>query len=206
MEHLKAVKSLEMLTLRTTQLTDESLRHVAEMKSLRRLDLHGSGQPGSVTGENFSIDALRQLKALPKLRTLWLTNFRSPGGYLGLKELTQLRELSLMMADIRTEELEALEKALPNTTIHCASGAGFRRPITKRGREYSPNQPPDNDAAVTTTNGDPLVRQDRSSTIRYNVQSGLLANSPAIQLPAVLTLSVRDQALSSPVVFDYAPN
>ncbi|MDA1049938.1 MAG: TIGR03067 domain-containing protein [Planctomycetota bacterium] len=135
MEHLKAVTSLQMLTLRTTRLTDESLRHMAEMQSLRRLDLHGSGQPGFAPGENFSINALRQLKALPKLHALWLTNFRSSGGYLGLADLTQLRELSLMMADIRTEDLDALEAALPNTTIHCASGGGSRRPITKRGRE-----------------------------------------------------------------------
>jgi hypothetical protein len=112
-----------------------SVRDVAEMKSLKRLDLHGSGEPGFVTGEKFSINALRQLSALPKLRTLWLTNIRSSGSYLGLADLTQLRELSLMMADIRTDELVVLEEALPNTIITCVSGGGLRRPSVKRGQK-----------------------------------------------------------------------
>ena len=170
MEYLKAVKTLEMLTLRTTQLTDESLRHIAEMKSLTRLDLHGSGQPGFSPGDNFSINALRQLKALPKLRSLWLTNFQSPGGYLALADLTQLRELSLLMADVRSDDLDALKEALPHTTIHSATGGGTRLPKAKQDQSPAPNQPADNGAAVPTANGDPLVRQHRSPMVRYGVQ------------------------------------
>jgi hypothetical protein len=123
-------------------LTDESLRHLAEVKTLKRIDLHGSGEPGPFAGTVFSIAGVQRLKALPELRTLWLTNVESAGGYSGLKELAQLRELSLMMTNIRGDELEALEAALPNTTIHAATGGGYvRTPKTKRASKAMPMTP-----------------------------------------------------------------
>ena len=59
---------------------------------------------------------------------MWLTNFDLPGeGYLGLKELSQLRELTLMMCNASKAELEQLEVALPNTFITSSSGGwGFQ--------------------------------------------------------------------------------
>ena len=45
----------------------------------------------------------------------------------GPQELAQLRELTLVMTDIRGNELEALEEALPNMTIHAATGGDFVR-------------------------------------------------------------------------------
>jgi hypothetical protein len=126
---LKALKKLQHFSLRASQVTDASIAHLMEIKTLTRLDLHGSGHPGSVAGARFSIESLRRLKELPKLRTLYLTNFRVSGGYLRLKELTQLRELSLSMCDIPSSEVEQLEEALPNTVIHAMSGGGLiRRP------------------------------------------------------------------------------
>jgi len=108
-------------------LTDEALSHLAGIKSLTRIDLHGSGEPGVNLGRCFTITGVQQLKALPDLRTLWLTNVDAAGGFLGLKELTQLRVLTLMMTNIRDDELDALEAALPNTRIH-ATGGGDSRP------------------------------------------------------------------------------
>ena len=67
---------------------------------------------------------LKHLKRLPKLKTLWLTNFDIPGGYAALKELAQLRELTMMMCNITAGELEALDEALPNTRISHMTGGG----------------------------------------------------------------------------------
>jgi Leucine-rich repeat (LRR) protein len=125
--NLKALKKLQHLSLRASQVTDASIAHLTEIKSLARLDLHGSGYPGSVTGARFSIESLRRLKELAKLRTLYLTNFRVSGGYVGLKELTQLRALSLSMCNITSVEVDELEKALPTTVIHAISGGGLSR-------------------------------------------------------------------------------
>jgi Leucine-rich repeat (LRR) protein len=122
--HLKRLSAMQQISLRATHLTDASLRHLAEMKSLQRIDLNGSGEPGVNAGECFSIQGIRELKALPKLRTLWLTNVVAGGGYESLKDLQQLRELTLMMTDIRREEFTVLEEALPGTTIHHTTGGG----------------------------------------------------------------------------------
>jgi hypothetical protein len=125
---LKGLPKLQHVSLRASRLTDESLLHLAQIKSLIRIDLHGSGEPGVNAGKCFTIAGVQRLKALPRLRTLWLTNFGCADSFLGLKELTQLHEMTLMMANIRDEDLEALEKALPNTTINSISGGSKRLP------------------------------------------------------------------------------
>jgi hypothetical protein len=126
-KHLTRLQKLQHVSLRASRLTDEALRHLTGIKSLTRIDLHGSGEPGVNAGTCFTIAGVQRLNALPNLRTLWLTNVDSAGGFLGLKELTQLHELTLMMTNIREEELDALEAALPNTRIHHATGGGFSR-------------------------------------------------------------------------------
>src|SRR5262249_2971471 len=131
-EQLARLPALQHISLRASRLTDQTLQHLVGMKDLRRIDLHGSGEPGANLGRCFMIAGVQKLKALPHLRTLWLTNVDAPGGFLGLKELTQLRELTLMMANIRDDELDALEAALPNTRISSATGGGFRRPQKNR--------------------------------------------------------------------------
>jgi Leucine-rich repeat (LRR) protein len=125
--HLKNLKQLQSLNLRASQLSDASLAHVAEIETLTRLNLNGSGRPGSFMGEVFTVSGLAQLKALPKLRTLWLHNLRSPVGFLGLQDLTQLRVLTMSMCNIEAEEVGALEDAMPNTMISASSGAGLIR-------------------------------------------------------------------------------
>jgi hypothetical protein len=124
MAHLRALHHLEHVELRASTIGDETLKHLAEIKTLTRLDLNGSGLPGVNLGTRFTAEGLQQLKRLPGLRTLWLTNLKLERGYGVLKELTQLRELTLMMTDISAGEVAALEDALPNTTIVAVSGAG----------------------------------------------------------------------------------
>jgi beta-lactamase regulating signal transducer with metallopeptidase domain len=126
-KRLGRLPKLQHVSLRASRLTDEALRHLAGIKSLTRIDLNGSGEPGVNPGTCFTIAGVQRLKALPNLRTLWLTNVDSAGGFLGLKELTQLHELTLMMTNIRDDELDTLESALPNTRIHHATGSGFSR-------------------------------------------------------------------------------
>lgn len=138
-EHLKRLPALEHLTLRDDHVTNESLRHLAEIKTLTRLQLYGSSGPGGVPSEPFPVEGtelinrgititgVQQLKTLPNLRTLWLSNFRSPEGYLGLKELKHLRSLVFTMSDISALELDALEEALPSTVISGGSAGGLGR-------------------------------------------------------------------------------
>lgn len=123
-ERFRSHKKLEHVTLRAGALTDKALEHLAQIETVTRLDLSGSGEPGVAPGRAFSVVGLQQLKKLPKLDTLYLTNFDSPGGYAGLKELNHLRELSFMMTNVTDAELEALEKALLNTRITSATGGG----------------------------------------------------------------------------------
>jgi beta-lactamase regulating signal transducer with metallopeptidase domain len=126
-KHLTRLEKLQHISLRASRLTDEALRHLAGIKALTRIDLNGSGEPGVNAGTCFTIAGVQRLKALANLRSLWLTNVDSAGGFLGLKELAQLQELTLMMTNIRAEELDALEAALPKTRINHASGGGFAR-------------------------------------------------------------------------------
>ena len=69
----------------------DGLRTRAGIKTLTRVDLHGSGEPGVNTGRCFTIAGVQRPKALPNLRMLWLTNVEATDGYLGLKELTASR-------------------------------------------------------------------------------------------------------------------
>jgi hypothetical protein len=117
--HLRKLTSLKSLSLRGKQLTDKSIAYLAEMKSLERVDLDGGRDVGFPGSENycFSVRAVHQLKALPNLHFLWLSNF-DVGDYTGLKQLTQLRELTLVWAEARGDEVDALQDALPQATVH----------------------------------------------------------------------------------------
>jgi beta-lactamase regulating signal transducer with metallopeptidase domain/Leucine-rich repeat (LRR) protein len=138
--HLKRLSAMQHISLRATHLTDASLRHLAGMNSLQRIDLNGSGEPGVNAGKCFSMRGIHELRALSKLRTLWLTNVAAGGGYESLKDLQQLRELTLMMTDIRPEEFTALEEALPGTRIgHTGSPV---RPRMKRAPKPSADKKP----------------------------------------------------------------
>jgi hypothetical protein len=127
-EHLKRLPALWHLSLRASRLTDAALEHVAGMKKLNRLDLNASGHPGPFTGKCFTIDGMRRLKDLPALRDLWLANLESGNGFVGLKDLTQLRSLGLFMTNISVDDLDKLEEALPQTNVSASGGGGFLRP------------------------------------------------------------------------------
>lgn len=128
-EHFRTHKRLEHIGLRAGGLTDAALNSISQIDSLTRLDLSGSGHPGVTPGMNFTIAGLQQLKSLGHLQTLWLNNCNIPGGgYIGLKELKQLRELTMMMCNVTDVDLDALEEALPHTRITHVTGGGRRLP------------------------------------------------------------------------------
>jgi hypothetical protein len=90
-----------------------------------------------------------QLKTLPRLETLWLTNFAIPGGgYAALKELKHLRTLTFMMCNVTDAELDALEEALPDANISSATGGGSWMPkkFREAGRKAPANAPTDEKA------------------------------------------------------------
>lgn len=130
--HLKRLSGLRQLELGPCRVSDETLKHIAEIETLERLDLHGSGNRRGHLGESYTVEGLLQLKALPHLRTLWLNSVALSGDYGDLAQLTQLRQLSFFMANISDGELDALEDALPHTTIHVMSGGRQRLPKSMR--------------------------------------------------------------------------
>ena len=136
--HLKDLPQLEQVLLRATKLSDETLKHLAEIKTLTRLDLYGSGLPGVNLGKNFTIDGLQQLKGLPKLRTLWLANLQLDDGFEGLKELSQVRQITFVMTNISEAQTDALEDALPDTNVNVMSGGSMRLPKKKRDARKTP--------------------------------------------------------------------
>ncbi|MFN0053010.1 MAG: PQQ-binding-like beta-propeller repeat protein [Planctomycetales bacterium] len=153
--HFRSHPRLEHITLRAGGLTDQALEHVAQIKTLTRLDLYGSGQPGVSPGRAFSMEGLQQLRHLPQLETLYLKNLDLPGGYAGLKVLTHLRELSLMMCNITQGELDLLAEELPEARITHATGGWSYEPLKKRRGSRKrvdvsfPPQPADPAPAVT---------------------------------------------------------
>ena len=122
--HLRRLTALKFLSLRGKRLSDKSIAYLAEMKSLERVDLDGGTDVGFPGPENycFSVGAVHQLKALPNLHVLWLTNF-GIGDYTGLKQLTQLRELTVVWTEVRDDEVRALEDALPHARVHRFMGS-----------------------------------------------------------------------------------
>jgi hypothetical protein len=130
--HLRALTNLRELDLFATRITDESFRPLSEIKSLTQLDLRGgyNGNDGGVnSGPRLHLDALLQFTNCPRLRSLGIANFEVPDGYLVLRGLKQLRALNLGPANIKEEELELLEAAMPHTYVGVMSGImRIRRP------------------------------------------------------------------------------
>ncbi|MEX0716449.1 MAG: M56 family metallopeptidase, partial [Planctomycetaceae bacterium] len=137
---LKELGGLRHFSLRGSLVTDASLRHLSEIKSLERIDLDGSGEPGFGPGDCFSIQGIVELRALPNLRTLWLTNVAAGGGFRSLQELKQLHELTLTMTDIRQDEFDFLKGALPHTAIHASGGGTALVRTEEEPKPKPPNQ------------------------------------------------------------------
>lgn len=126
--HLSKLPTLQTITLRATGVTDKTVDYLSQTESLESISLHGSGRSGYSPGHIMSIAAMTQLKHLPKLRSLTLTNFSGAGSYVPLAELAQLQRLQLLMCDIRESDSRELEKQLQNTVIHhMTGGGGFSR-------------------------------------------------------------------------------
>lgn len=107
---------LENLELRNVGISDTGIGYVGKINTLTRLDLYACTRT--------TAGGLEQLKSLPKLRTLYLTNFPDKSGYRGLSQLKQLRELSFMACGILNEDWERLKTEMPRTQIHHMTGGG----------------------------------------------------------------------------------
>jgi Leucine-rich repeat (LRR) protein len=155
---LKALPKLDTLQLRVALLSDEALRHVSQIKSLRRLDLWGgTGAPFQNSGQFITIEGLQQLKDLPQLRYLTINNFESPDGYLGLRQLKGLRSLDLNFSSITDAEVELLEAAMPDTIV-----TAMREIMMIKERPERPPLPADSvflsGRAVDDTTGLPVAK------------------------------------------------
>ena len=67
-----------------------------------------------------------------------MANLQLDGGFDALKDLTQLRQLTLMMTSVSDVEIDALEDALPDTTIQVISGGASRLSKKMRNAREKP--------------------------------------------------------------------
>jgi hypothetical protein len=108
-------------------------------------------------GRLFTIQGFQQLTDLPHLSRLVIYNFESPDGYLGLRELKGLRSLELNFANIKDEEVELLEAAMPDTTV-----SAMREYRVRRERPERPPLPANSvflsGRAVDDTTGQPVAK------------------------------------------------
>jgi beta-lactamase regulating signal transducer with metallopeptidase domain/protocatechuate 3,4-dioxygenase beta subunit/Leucine-rich repeat (LRR) protein len=120
---------LEHLELRAIQLTDKALAHIAEIKTLTRLDLDGSGRPGVYNnGKLFSHKGLAKLKELPQLRYLYLNNFElGPSAIDVLCEMGQLKGLVINFSKITEDQISRLRQSLPNTYVSVSTGGSLKK-------------------------------------------------------------------------------
>ena len=129
--HLGDLPKLEFAELRTGGVTDRVMERLSQIKSLARLDLYASSQPGvAVSLPPFTARGLAHFKDHPGLRTLWLTNVEIDDSLLAaLKELTQLGELTLMMPRLSDDGVRELQAALPKTRVSAAWGGHGIAPL-----------------------------------------------------------------------------
>jgi beta-lactamase regulating signal transducer with metallopeptidase domain len=129
--HLEALPQLEFAELRTSGVTDRVMERLAQIKSLARLDLYSSAQPGvAVSLPPFTAKGMAHFKDHPGLRTLWLTNLEIDASMLAaLKEMTQLGELTLIMPSLSDDDVRELQAALPKTRVSAAWGGHGIAPI-----------------------------------------------------------------------------
>ncbi len=184
---LQGLPKLEYLQLRVTLLTDEALRHLSQIKSLTRIDLWGGvGAPFQNSGQIITIEGLQQLKNLPRLRYLTIYNFDSPDGFLGLRQLKGLRSLDLNFSNIKDEEVELLEAAMPDTTV-----TAMREYVMIKERPERPPLPTDSvflsGGAVDDATGQPIPKcelqfgapdPDKPGEIKW----GQAPNSPIVEV------------------------
>ena len=132
-EHLGALRSLEMADLDGPEVTDDTIKRLTAVGRFRRLRLFrtGVGDAGLAhVGELTSLesveiyyagitdDGLEHLEGLPRLKFLCLEwTCVTDAGLEHLKELTNLRELWLGGTHVTPEGVKKLQQALPNCEV-----------------------------------------------------------------------------------------
>jgi Leucine-rich repeat (LRR) protein len=126
--NLTSLGELAHIELRAPTITDEGLKAIAQIDSLERLDLWADGPGmGRPQGGHFTAAGYAALSKMPKLKELWVNQFK--GAWTDLRELTNLKVLHLMMPSISQDEVRLLQKALPNVRVSSATGGGGVAPL-----------------------------------------------------------------------------
>jgi len=167
--------------------------------------LYANSRPGvSQSAPPFTGDGLAHFKDHEGLRTLWLTNLTIDGKMLAaLKDLKQLRELTLMMPSLTDDEVRALQAALPKTRVSAAWGGHGIAPLQldlglKRREEASRSKGDDvlfeDDFRSGMSDKWQIVGLDKSDYrvrdggLEMRVQPGSLsADTPMLRLPLSFT-------------------
>jgi hypothetical protein len=105
---IKNLPDLEVLVLKSSDLTDACMTPISRLKSVKKLDL--------ILAKLTSV-GLTKLRAMPNLQQLYLYSARVKDADLEpLKSLQQLRLLNLPLS-ITDKKIEELRKSLPRTEI-----------------------------------------------------------------------------------------
>lgn len=111
LETLKALKSVEILNLQSSYLTDAGTVHLAELKNLRELDLHDS--------QYFTDKGLESLQGLTRLSKLELSKTRVTSEAVDrLASMKSLSQLHLNNTSISAEAGKKLRESLPNCKVY----------------------------------------------------------------------------------------
>lgn len=109
LEHLKGLKSLQVLDLEGTQISSAGLEHVKVLTELRVLKL---------SGPNFTDEGLEHLKPLTHLEVLWLRDTKiTDAGLKHLRGRQKLIELWLSNTNVSDEGVKKLQQTLPNCLV-----------------------------------------------------------------------------------------
>ncbi len=109
LEHIAELKSLRSLSICCTSVGDEGLRHLAGMKQLESLSLAFS---------NVGDEGMNHVSRLESLKQLDLTASRvSDVGLRKLRALGDLKELSVRFTDVSDKGIAELMEALPELTV-----------------------------------------------------------------------------------------
>jgi hypothetical protein len=112
---------IKVLSLNSASLTDDQLKYITGLRTLKDLDLRASG---------VSDAGLLMLHELPQLENLNLCSTSiTDAGLDHLKGFEHLRSLNLTGAKVTQEGVEKLKKTLPNCVITCPMAANGSTPV-----------------------------------------------------------------------------
>jgi hypothetical protein len=120
--HLAGLKHIEKLDLYATQIDDKSLEHIANLPTLKYLDIRSIGvtDEGIVTNKHgpISDDGIKLVADhLPNLESLLFCGTVTDDGLLQLVKLRKLTSVEVGSPSVTPEGIKRLQKAMPNLEI-----------------------------------------------------------------------------------------